>query len=334
MVVEHGTRSNKPLALGTTSPQRESTRRLLLTVLLIGGTAAGCTESDPVNREIGTTLIFFAEPGLQPQGFIDIDSRVQAANWDIQEALLDLEGNRLDLLFGEACLYTDSVSIFPIPEGKCGGGIVIDSRLDPQPIPLTVTFTMQVKRARPPTSLLGGRDFDGDGRLDDGDGSGLIGDAPCTAGQSSGCDDNCVLEFNPDQQDLDENGIGDTCSLIDPFTGATALDSDLDGTRDIFDNCLWTPNPFQADTSGSVPDGIGDACDEQTAEVQLGGSAVIQLTLGTSLAQRLLSTSFLTVDFNGSISNCDWNAGTCDLDPMEVDFCVSENVTSAAFGCF
>ncbi|MEZ4272416.1 MAG: hypothetical protein R3C68_13615, partial [Myxococcota bacterium] len=99
-------------------------------------------------------------------------------------------------------------------------------------------------------------DFDGDGIHDDGDASGWIGDAPCTGGQSSGCDDNCtgkangplrpLVDLNADgclsftdnvgnpgppfdgpdpnvasyQQDNDNDGIGDTCvdASIDPAT--------------------------------------------------------------------------------------------------------------------
>ena len=38
----------------------------------------------------------------------------------------------------------------------------------------------------------------------------------------------------------------------------TTMDSDSDGTNDIIDNCLATPNPNQNDADG---DGVGDACD-------------------------------------------------------------------------
>jgi hypothetical protein len=54
-------------------------------------------------------------------------------------------------------------------------------------------------------------DDDNDGILDDGDGSGTIGDNPCTGGQSSGCDDNCQFDYNPAQEDDDGNGVGNEC---------------------------------------------------------------------------------------------------------------------------
>jgi len=54
-------------------------------------------------------------------------------------------------------------------------------------------------------------DIDFDGVLDDGDGSGVAWDNPCTGGQTVGCDDNCPYEPNPDQADTNHNLIGDVC---------------------------------------------------------------------------------------------------------------------------
>jgi hypothetical protein len=60
--------------------------------------------------------------------------------------------------------------------------------------------------------------------------------------------DNCPLVYNPDQSDINHNGIGDAC---DP-------DMDGDGVLNAKDNCPKVYNPDQADSDG---DGIGDACD-------------------------------------------------------------------------
>src|SRR5208282_5910918 len=60
--------------------------------------------------------------------------------------------------------------------------------------------------------------------------------------------DNCPLVYNPDQSDINHNGIGDAC---DP-------DIDGDGVLNAKDNCPTVYNPDQEDSDG---DGIGDACD-------------------------------------------------------------------------
>lgn len=71
-------------------------------------------------------------------------------------------------------------------------------------------------------------DDDNDGILDDGDGSGTIGDAPCTGGQTANCDDNCQFDYNPDQADDDANGIGNECEgcCMGEWRGNTDYDPD------------------------------------------------------------------------------------------------------------
>lgn len=54
-------------------------------------------------------------------------------------------------------------------------------------------------------------DLNADGLLDDSEGSGVAGDAPCTGGNTLNCDDNCVAIWNSDETDSDADGVGDAC---------------------------------------------------------------------------------------------------------------------------
>lgn len=67
--------------------------------------------------------------------------------------------------------------------------------------------------------------------------------------------DNCPLDFNPDQADSDADGIGDACDIC---YGASNADSDSDSYCDENDNCPTDSNPDQLDTDS---DGVGDICD-------------------------------------------------------------------------
>ena len=78
-------------------------------------------------------------------------------------------------------------------------------------------------------------DSDCDGTFDDADNSGIVGDTPCTGGETVNCDDNCRFIPNPDQADADSDSVGDAC-----------------------DNCPVDNNTFQSDIDG---DGIGNVCD-------------------------------------------------------------------------
>jgi hypothetical protein len=73
-------------------------------------------------------------------------------------------------------------------------------------------------------------------------------------------DDNCPDTYNPFQEDLDGNGIGDAC---DHCKNIGNSDIDGDGIYDAKDNCCFVPNVGQEDADG---DGIGDACDSSFIE--------------------------------------------------------------------
>ena len=87
--------------------------------------------------------------------------------------------------------------------------------------------------------------------------------------------DNCLLVYNPRQQDNDKDSVGDASDRhpnkayrpkrdSDPDTETSRMvvlkcDADQDGVYDDRDNCPITPNPNQRDSN---KDGVGDACEE------------------------------------------------------------------------
>jgi hypothetical protein len=121
-------------------------------------------------------------------------------------------------------------------------------------------------------------DTDGDGILDDGDGSGVRGDNWCADEQTENCDDNCTFDYNPGQFDDDGDGDGNACDNCyltansdqadcegDGQGDACDVDDDNDGVDDAKDNCRCVANPDQL---ADEPGNLGVQCDpEQLAEL-------------------------------------------------------------------
>jgi hypothetical protein len=305
-------------------------------ILLLVATA--CSETDKqLLSDIGVTRLFLIDTSLGGQSILDPDSGVQVAHWGVASATLSFENTLIDLVGDELdCVFVDGARSISVADGECASGILIEAGEDDAAGLLLALDSMELRRAEP-LDLSLTVDFDGDGVPNDGDGSGSPFNAPCGLnGLTSDCDDNCPLISNPDQADDDGNGIGNTCSIVDVVLGALR-DSDGDGVPDASDNCIWIANADQADTMGlsaepplatfGLPDGIGDACKEQVATVQ-----ITNIVGPINLIQLVGGQSFVTVDFTEALS-CEWRNLNCVLHADQIKICSRFDLLGAAAGC-
>jgi hypothetical protein len=122
-------------------------------------------------------------------------------------------------------------------------------------------------------------DSDSDGVPDDGDASGVVGDAPCAPGQQVACDDSCPFRANPGQADTGgvgtgaaPDGIGDACQCGDVTGGGIVNTGDLA----MYTNWIGT--------AGSTPGFDTSKCDVGTPGCDTADLARLRSALGGNLA--------------------------------------------------
>jgi hypothetical protein len=118
--------------------------------------------------------------------------------------------------------------------------------------------------------------------------------------------DNCPFDLNPDQADLDLDGIGNACDL----------DLDGDGVDNDLDNCPFIPDPDQSDTD---LDSFGDACDCAPSNAQ-----------SWEIPSAIDSVVMTKADSCGHFA-CSESGGPCSSD-TDCNFDICENFTCSASG--
>jgi hypothetical protein len=193
------------------------------TTVQTGPVIINCPPNPPIN--IGSSTINFTATsnGQIISGNLQVNSSVTGVvNGQISGGTVDPSG--FYTLFGQLTNNICSSQPLTVPfslSGPCS--------VNGQPVPIRLN-----------SPLISGTYF---GVVDcnpDTDGDGVLNGV-----------DNCPLVANPNQADMDGDGVGDAC---DP-------DTDGDGVLNGVDNCPLVANPNQADMDG---DGVGDACDPDT----------------------------------------------------------------------
>jgi parallel beta-helix repeat protein len=189
-------------------------------------------------------------------------------------------------------------------------------------------------------------DADYDGVKDDGDGSGIADDNPCTGGQTQNCDDNCILSPNgPDLGTCTAGSIGSICVSnaecgAGGFCSMQQEDSESDGVGDVCDNCLDTPNGPILGTCSKTIGGltlsiqeicaVDNDCDVSGYFCLLNQSDVNGNGIGN--ACECYSDLNGDGDVNSAdllIMKIDYTRTDCDITPCQADINGDGNVNSA-----
>ena len=171
-----------------------------------------------------------------------------------------------------------------------------------------------------------------DSTLDDADGDGHV--PP---------NDNCILVYNPGQEDGDLDGVGNVCDNCPATFNPGQADADNDGIGDVCDGCTdtdgdgWGNPGFPANTcvTDNCPttynisqgdldlDGIGDACDPQT-----------DLTFNQQSGDPASVYAMRTGDLNRDNFTDIIYSGTSASPGLFITFAIDANSFAAASQCY
>ena len=308
--------------MSASTPRTLSLAFLLVLLVLLACTLA-CDEIEDDIIEVGLLQV---HPVLAAQSVPDlgVDS-IQNAIWTIPAASIQFADIAHELAPGGDCLFQQSYISLSTGSGECMLGAAVE--VSPAPVTGILTFTaeMDLSRVRQVDVSPGG-DLDGDGVLNE--------------------DDNCPLIANAGQEaviDVFEEEIGEACAF-DSSGGVGDptyfLDSELDEVPDVADNCPFHANLDQLNTPdpalpiGFPSDGIGDACTDSAA-VAVDGEATFSLDVDVGPFVQERRRLLLVMDFGHDLTalDCNWTAGTCDLDSAAIRSCVLTDRLAAASGC-
>ncbi len=295
----------------------------LAVLLVLLACAISCDEIEDDIVDVGLLQIHPVQP-VQTVPALGEES-IQQAVWMIPAASIQFPQIAYDLAVSDDCIFQQSYISLSTGSGDCMLGAAVE--VSPTPVAGVLSFTaeMSLSRVRQVDVSPGG-DLDDDGVLND--------------------EDNCPLVANPEQEtvvDAFGEEIGAACAF-DTSGGVGDpvyfLDHELDEIPDIADNCPYHPNPGQENTPdpslpvGLPSDGIGDECTD-TATVSIAGQTPFSMDLDVDPYVQERSRILLVMDFGNDLSglDCDWMAGTCDLDQASIRACVLNDRLAASAGC-
>jgi len=230
----------------------------------------------------------------------------QIVSWRVEELsasnVTGFSGTYSFLYSGPCSYQLNALAPIPFPVSCRTSGLTLTSgtRLNTAALRITLSRLVLSAAARP--DLSSSADPDGDG-------------VPNSS-------DNCPIVSNADQANVNEGQenikVGDACSDLDSTGQPTLADQDLDGVRDIADNCLWYPNPRPTDDTAPPDidrDGIGDACERIAPVALLNGTLTIECD-NLSFEAEPSRLALFRMDFGQpGVLTCDAGFTGCTINP-------------------